>query len=141
MKITIDEKKFNDLCDKARAVFINDLKHIAEKSGEKMSAIVELGESVSIAIFCVELKRIMFENVKDEKTPDKNDDSMAIRLNIPKEFINHYKSDMFMESLNRIRFDLSRLVKKICEPCIVGNYELELLDMFIDAFSCSEIMR
>ena len=141
MKITIDEKKFNDCCTEAREIYINRLKKTAEEKGEKMPKLVEVGETISTVIFASELRKIIFECSKSDEKQDK-DDSITVRLNLPREFIDHYNRDKFKESLQRIRFDIYRSYnKQIYNPCISGNYEIEILDMLIDMFSDSEIVR
>lgn len=142
MKITIDEEKFNDFCNEARDVYINNLKKTAEEKGKKMPKLVEVGETVSLLIFGAELRKIMFENTKtDDETPDKNDDSIQVRLNIPKKFILKYERDNFIESLKKIRTDIWRSLKNIYNPCFCNDSEIILLDMLIDSFSNSEIVR
>lgn len=143
MKITIDEKKLSDYLAEARDIYLNNIKKAAEEKGEKMPKLVEVSETISMIVFGAELRKVMFENTKtDDETPDKNDDSMTIRLDIPSCFIDHYNRDRFIESLKRIRFDIWKAYKKeIYNPCISGKYEIETLDILIDSFSNSEIVR
>lgn len=146
MKITIDEEKFNDLCSKARDIYLNNLKKAAEKKGEKMPKLVEVSEIISMIAFGAELRNVIFnsDNVVycDTDSIKVKDDSMSVRLNIPNDFIGHYNRDKFIESLKRIRFDILEARKKqIYDPCVSGIYEIELLDMLIYAFNSSEIVR
>ena len=56
-----------------------------------------------------------------------------IVINIPKEFENHFNSDKFEDSLQRLRFDIYKAIiaKK---DVLSGNYEIETLDMLTEAF-------
>lgn len=56
-----------------------------------------------------------------------------IVIKIPKEFENHFNSDRFEDTLQRIRQDIKmRYVAKYA--CLSGNYEIETIDMLIEAF-------
>ena len=58
---------------------------------------------------------------------------MEIIIKIPKEFENHFNSDKFEDSLQRVRFDIHKAM--IAKRCILsGNYEIETLDMLTKAF-------
>lgn len=58
---------------------------------------------------------------------------MQITINIPKEFENHFNSDKFEDSLQRVRFDIHKAI--IARKDILsGNYEIETLDMLTEAF-------
>lgn len=58
---------------------------------------------------------------------------MEIIINIPKEFENHFNSDRFEDSLQRVRFDIHKAI--IAKKDILsGNYEIETLDMLTEAF-------
>lgn len=58
---------------------------------------------------------------------------MEITINIPKEFENHFNSDKFEDSLQRIRFDIHKAI--IARKDILsGEYEIETLDMITEAF-------
>lgn len=58
---------------------------------------------------------------------------MQITINIPKEFENHFNSDKFEDSLQRVRFDIHKAI--IAKKDILsGNYEIETLDMLTEAF-------
>ena len=59
---------------------------------------------------------------------------MKITLNIPCEFCKHYLNDKFKDSLCRIKED----VKDTNYKGLSGNYEIELLEMLIQAFEKSE---
>lgn len=51
---------------------------------------------------------------------------MKITIEIPKEFEGHWKTDRFKESIERLKADIHFLA---------GNYEEELADMLIRAFT------
>ena len=58
---------------------------------------------------------------------------MEIVIKIPKEFEEHFKSDRFEDSLQRVRFDIHKSIisnKKV----LSGKYEIETLDMLTEAF-------
>ena len=58
---------------------------------------------------------------------------MKIVIKIPKEFEEHFKSDRFEDSLQRVRFDIHKSIignKNV----LSGNYEIETLDMLTEAF-------
>lgn len=58
---------------------------------------------------------------------------MEIVIKIPKEFEEHFNSDRFEDSLQRVRFDIHRSIignKKV----LSGKYEIETLDMLTEAF-------
>ena len=58
---------------------------------------------------------------------------MEIVIKIPKEFENHFNSDKFEDSLQRVRFDIHKAI--IAKKDILsGNYEIETLDMLTEAF-------
>lgn len=58
---------------------------------------------------------------------------MQIIINIPKEFENHFNSDRFEDSLQRVRFDIHKAI--IAKKDILsGNYEIEILDMLTETF-------
>lgn len=58
---------------------------------------------------------------------------MEIVIKIPKEFENHFNSDNFEDSLQRVRFDIHKAI--IAKKDILsGNYEIETLDMLTEAF-------
>lgn len=58
---------------------------------------------------------------------------MQIVINIPKEFENHFNTDRFEDSMQRIKQDIKDM---ICygDVCMSGNYEVETLDMLIKSF-------
>ena len=62
---------------------------------------------------------------------------MKLEINIPKEFEEHFKTDKFEDSLQRIRYDIHKafIGKK---ELLSGRYEIELLDMLTEAFQASE---
>ena len=51
---------------------------------------------------------------------------MKITIEIPKEFEGHWKTDRFKESIERLKADIH---------FVAGNYEEELADMLIRAFT------
>lgn len=58
---------------------------------------------------------------------------MKIIIKIPKEFEEHFYSDRFEDTLQRIREDIKmRYVAK--DLCLCGNYEVETLDMLTEVF-------
>lgn len=58
---------------------------------------------------------------------------MNIVIKIPKEFENHFNSDKFEDSLQRVRFDIHKAFVGN-KDILSGNYEIEILDMLTDAF-------
>lgn len=64
-------------------------------------------------------------------------ESLNLCINIPHEFVHHYNGDKFEDSLKRIRADIhSNIINH--DICVAGNYEIELIDMLIDAFMNSK---
>ena len=66
---------------------------------------------------------------------------MEIVIKIPKEFENHFNSDKFEDSLQRVRFDIHKAIiaKK---DMLSGNYEIETLDMLTEAFlKCTPLTK
>ncbi len=68
---------------------------------------------------------------------------MKILIDIPKEFEQHFNEDKFKDSLERIEADIHDCINETAQnvPAISGNYELELIDMFIPAFKNAEIRK
>ena len=58
---------------------------------------------------------------------------MEIVIKIPKEFEEHFKSDRFEDSLQRVRFDIHKSIIGNKNE-LSGNYEIETLDMLTEAF-------
>lgn len=58
---------------------------------------------------------------------------MKIVIDIPTEFEEHFKSDRFEDSLQRVRFDIHKF-KIGNKNMLSGNYEIETLDMLTEAF-------
>lgn len=54
---------------------------------------------------------------------------MKVTIDIPKEFVSHYKKDGFSESIERILLDISD------KYGLAGNYEREVLEMLKKAFA------
>lgn len=62
---------------------------------------------------------------------------MKLEINIPKEFEEHFKTDKFEDSLQRVRYDIHKaFVGK--KELLSGRYEIKLLDMLTEAFMESE---
>lgn len=55
---------------------------------------------------------------------------MKIIIDIPKEFVCHFETDRFADSLERLKSDAHLLA---------GNYEKELMDMLIESFKNSRV--
>lgn len=62
---------------------------------------------------------------------------MKITIDIPKEFEQHFNMDKFKDSLLRVRCDTSYCFG----DGVSGNYEIELLDMLIEAFEGAKIVE
>ena len=60
---------------------------------------------------------------------------MKLVIDIPKEFEQHFNLDKFKDSLSRIRCD----TRYCFGDGVSGEYEIELLDMLIEAFEKAEI--
>ena len=63
---------------------------------------------------------------------------MTLLLEIPKEFEEHITYDKFQDSLNRIYYDLKDNVGR---GNLSGNYEMELLNMFMTAFNSAKVVQ
>ena len=59
---------------------------------------------------------------------------MEIKIKIPKEYEEHYNSDKFKDSFQRIIADIKE------NGLMAGNYEVETIDMLIAAFENSTII-
>ena len=62
---------------------------------------------------------------------------MKITIDIPKEFERHFKEDKFRDSLLRLKTDTQDGLEH--DNTISGMYEIELLDMLVEAFEKAEI--
>ena len=62
---------------------------------------------------------------------------MTITLDIPKEFVDHWKHDHFRDSLERVYQDIKQY-RWDHNFTLCGGYEEETIEMLIDAFSNSE---
>lgn len=63
---------------------------------------------------------------------------MKLIIEIPKEFEEHFKSDRFEDSLQRVRFDIHKF-KIGNKNMLSGNREIETLDMLTEAFlNCTD---
>jgi hypothetical protein len=61
-------------------------------------------------------------------------------LDIPDEFMKNYKNDKFNDAINRVKYDIKDYRETIKGYGLSGNYEDEVLDMFIDAFEKSKLI-
>ena len=57
---------------------------------------------------------------------------MKVVIDIPKDFEQHFNEDKFKDSLLRLKADTNYGLEH--ESTISGNYEIELLDMLVEAF-------
>ena len=64
---------------------------------------------------------------------------MKITIDIPQVFEKHFNEDSFEDSLERIRIDTRDEFYQ--DNSASGNYELELLDILIEAFKNAEIRK
>lgn len=63
---------------------------------------------------------------------------MKITIDIPKEFEQHFNEDKFKDSLLRLETDIRYDLRH--DNTISGLYEIELLDMLVEAFEKAEIL-
>ena len=61
---------------------------------------------------------------------------MKITIDIPKEFEQHFNEDKFKDSLLRLKADVNYGLEH--DETISGLYEIELLDMLVEAFQSAE---
>lgn len=61
---------------------------------------------------------------------------MKLVIDIPKDFEQHFNLDRFRDSLSRIRCD----TRYCFGDGVSGEYEIELLDMLVEAFEKAEII-
>lgn len=64
--------------------------------------------------------------------------NLKITLDIPKDFEQHFSNDRFKDSLKRIQTDVLDEIES--DFSISGKYELEVLEMLLDAFKNAEII-
>lgn len=64
---------------------------------------------------------------------------MKITLDIPKEFEQHFNEDKFKDSLLRLKTDTNYGLEH--DETISGLYEIELIDMLVEAFERSEVVN
>lgn len=64
---------------------------------------------------------------------------MIISLEIPKEFEEHFNSDRFKDSLERIRVDIE--CAKISYSTMSGLYEIEVIKMLRAAMTKAEVVK
>jgi len=62
-------------------------------------------------------------------------------LDIPDEFMKNYKNDKFNDAINRVKYDIKDYRETIKGYGLSGNYEDEVLDMFIEAFEKSKLIE
>lgn len=62
-------------------------------------------------------------------------------LDIPDEFMKNYKNDKFNDAINRVKYDIKDYREMNKGYGLSGNYEDEVLDMFIDAFEKSKLIE
>jgi hypothetical protein len=67
---------------------------------------------------------------------------MKITIDIPKVFEKHFNEDRFKDSLERIECDVRDCINKNY-PILTtsGLWELELIDMLIEAFKAAEVIE
>jgi len=64
---------------------------------------------------------------------------MKLIIDIPNEFEEHFNNDRFKDSLEHIEADIYDCINTTQNVLIIsGNYELELINMFIEAFEKAE---
>lgn len=64
---------------------------------------------------------------------------MKITIDIPKVFEKHFNEDRFKDSLERIECDVRDCINdNHAIPAVSGLWELELIDMLIEAFKTAE---
>ena len=64
---------------------------------------------------------------------------MKLIIDIPNEFEEHFNKDKFKDSLERIECDTQNDInKEHTIPAVSGCWELELIDMLIEAFEKAE---
>lgn len=68
---------------------------------------------------------------------------MKLIIDIPQEFEKHFNEDRFKDSLERIEADIHDCINETAQnvPAISGNYELELVEMFVTAFKNAEVRK
>ena len=64
---------------------------------------------------------------------------MRVVIDIPKEFEQHFNEDKFKDSLLRLKTDIRYDLRH--DNTISGMYEIELLDMLVEAFEKAESIR
>ena len=64
---------------------------------------------------------------------------MKVMIDIPKEFEQHFDEDKFKDSLLRLKVDVNYALER--DETISGLYEIELIDMLVEAFEKAEEVR
>lgn len=60
---------------------------------------------------------------------------MELRILLPDEFVEHFNSDAFQDSFNRIKTDI------VTNGCLSGRYEIELVDALTSAFLKAKLRK
>ena len=64
---------------------------------------------------------------------------MIISLEIPKEFEEHFNTDRFKDSLERVRVDIE--YARLSYPTMSGLYEIEVIKMLRGAITKAEVIK
>ena len=64
---------------------------------------------------------------------------MEIKIEIPKEFEEHFNNDRFHDSLERIRVDIE--CARISYPTMSGLYEIEFIKMLKNSMTKAEVIK
>ena len=64
---------------------------------------------------------------------------MEIKIEIPKEFEEHFNMDRFKDSLERIRVDIE--CARLSYPTMSGLYEIEVIKMLRNAMTKAEVTK
>lgn len=64
---------------------------------------------------------------------------MTVSIKLPKEFEEHFNTDRFKDSLERIRVDIE--CSRLSYPTVSGLYEIELIKMLRTAFGISKVIK
>ena len=59
---------------------------------------------------------------------------MKVTIEIPSEFVSHYKDDKFKDSFKRCIFDLKDHTAAKIERYLAWNCDVEVLEMLMEAF-------
>lgn len=61
---------------------------------------------------------------------------MKVTIEIPKEYEKHFGEDRFKDSLERVRYDCTKM-----DDTLSWQYDLEVLDMLTKAFEKAEVSK